>query len=283
MINSLDVHAEVDSQGWRQSTGVGRGEQQRVGDRERVQEAPPQDVGVPQRNERPGRSPLADEPVGALIPLLECFREGCREFARPSVVSALSRIEEDVMGRIVVTEFISLDGVIEAPGGGEDYKYGGWTFEVDRGDEGNQFKLDETMGSAALLLGRRTYEGFAAAWPERDGEFADKFNTMPKYVVSSTLRDPEWTNSTVLSGDLVAEVTKLKDEQDGDIVVHGSAQLVQSLIENDLVDELRLMVFPVVLGTGKRLFGETTDKKRLQLSSSTVVGDGVAVQVYTRT
>jgi dihydrofolate reductase len=187
------------------------------------------------------------------------------------------------MGRIVVTEFISLDGVIEAPGGGEDYKYGGWTFEIDRGDEGNQFKLDETMSSAALLLGRRTYEGFAAAWPERDGEFADKFNTMPKYVVSSTLRDPEWTNSTVLSGDVVDEITKLKKEQDGDIVVHGSAQLVQSLIENDLVDEFRLMVFPVVLGTGKRLFGETTDKKRLRLSSSTVVGDGVAIQVYTRT
>jgi dihydrofolate reductase len=187
------------------------------------------------------------------------------------------------MGRIVVTEFISLDGVIEAPGGGEDYKHAGWTFEIDRGDEGNQFKLDETMSSAALLLGRRTYEGFAAAWPGRDGEFADKFNTMAKYVVSSTLRDPEWSNSTVLSGDLVDEITKLKNEQDGDIVVHGSAQLVQSLIENDLVDELRLMVFPVVLGTGKRLFGETTDKKRLQLKSSKVVGDGVAVQVYTRT
>jgi dihydrofolate reductase len=187
------------------------------------------------------------------------------------------------MGRIVVTEFISLDGVIEAPGGGEDYKHAGWTFEIDRGDEGIQFKLDETMNSAALLLGRRTYEGFAAAWPERDGDFADKFNTMPKYVVSSTLRDPEWTNSTVLSGDLVDEITKLKNEQNGDVVVHGSAQLVQSLIENDLVDELRLMVFPVVLGTGKRLFGETTGKKRLQLSSSTVVGDGVAVQVYTRT
>jgi dihydrofolate reductase len=187
------------------------------------------------------------------------------------------------MGRIVVTEFISLDGVIEAPGGGEDYKYGGWTFEIDRGDEGNQFKLDETMSSAALLLGRRTYEGFAAAWPERDGEFADKFNTMPKYVVSATLRYPEWTNSTVLSGDVVDEITKLKQRQDGDIVVHGSAQLVQSLIEKDLVDELRLMVFPVVLGTGKRLFGETTGKKRLQLSSSTVVGDGVAIQVYTRT
>jgi dihydrofolate reductase len=186
------------------------------------------------------------------------------------------------MGRIVVTEFISLDGVIEAPGGGEDYKHAGWSFEIGRGDEGDKFKLDETVGSAALLLGRRTYEGFAAAWPERDGEFADKFNTMPKYVVSSTLRDPEWTNSTVLSGDLVDEITKLKKEQDGDVVVHGSAQLVQSLIENDLVDELRLMVFPVVLGTGKRLFGETTDKKALKLSSSTVVGDGVAIQVYTR-
>jgi dihydrofolate reductase len=186
------------------------------------------------------------------------------------------------MGRIVVTEFISLDGVIEAPGGGEDYKYAGWTFEIDRGDEGNQFKLDETIGSTALLLGRRTYEGFAASWPERDGEFADKLNSMPKYVVSSTLRDPQWNNSTLLSGDVVDEVTRLKREQDGDIVVHGSAQLVQSLIENDLVDELRLMVFPVVLGTGKRLFGETTDKKRLQLSSSTVVGDGVALQVYTR-
>jgi len=189
------------------------------------------------------------------------------------------------MGRIVVTEFISLDGVIEAPGGGEEYKYGGWTFEIDRGDEGNRFKLDETMSSAALLLGRRTYEGFAAAWPERDGEFADKFNTMPKYVVSSTLRDPEWTNSTVLPGVgyVVDEITKVKKEQDGDIVVHGSAQLVQWLIENDLVDELRLMVFPVVLGTGKRLFGETTDKKRLRLSSSTVVGDGVAIQIYRRT
>lgn len=187
------------------------------------------------------------------------------------------------MGRIVVTEFISLDGVIEAPGGDEDFKHKGWTFDIDRGDEGNQFKVDETMGSAALLLGRRTYEGFAAAWPEREGDFADKFNTMPKYVVSSTLRDPAWANTTVLDGDLVDEVTRLTKEQDGDIAVHGSAQLVQALVENDLVDELHLMVFPVVLGAGKRLFGETTDKKRLQLSSSTVVGDGVAIQVYTRT
>ena len=184
------------------------------------------------------------------------------------------------MGRIVVTEFISLDGVIEAPGGGEDFKHGGWSFEIRRGDEGDQFKLDETMASAALLLGRRTYEGFAAAWPTRDGEFADKFNTMPKYVVSSTLTDPEWNNSTVLSGDVAEAVAKLKAEQDGDIVVHGSAQLVQTLLDNDLVDELRLMVFPVVLGAGKRLFGETTDKKPLQLVDSKTVGDGVSILVY---
>ena len=136
------------------------------------------------------------------------------------------------------------------------------------------------MSSAALLLGRRTYEGFAAAWPSRDGEFADQFHTMPKYVVSSTLNEPEWTNSTVLKGDVAKEVAKLKDEQDGDIVVHGSAQLVQTLLDNDLVDELRLMVFPVVLGSGKRLFGETSDKKPLQLVDSKTVGDGVSILVY---
>ena len=166
------------------------------------------------------------------------------------------------MGRIVVTEFISLDGVIEDPGGSEDYKYGGWSFEISRGDEGDQFKVDETTNSAALLLGRKTYEGFADAWPSREGDFADKFNSMPKYVVSSTLKDPEWTNSTVLSGDLATEVSRLKEELDGDIVVHGSAQLAQALVEQGLVDELRLMVFPVVLGSGKRLFGETSDKSR---------------------
>jgi dihydrofolate reductase len=181
------------------------------------------------------------------------------------------------MGRIVVTEFISLDGVIEDPGGSEDFKYGGWSFEFDRGDEGNTFKLDETRNSAALLLGRRTYEGFADAWPQRDGEFADLFNNMPKYVVSSTLTDPEWNNSTVIGED---DVPKLKDEVDGDIVVHGSAQLAQALIEQGLVDELRLMVFPVVLGSGKRLFGETSDKKALRLTDSRTVGDGVAIQVY---
>ncbi len=144
------------------------------------------------------------------------------------------------MGRIVVTEFVSLDGVVEDPGGAEDFKYGGWSFEISRGDEGDKFKLDETVASEALLLGRVTYEGFAAAWPSREGEFAEKFNTMPKYVVSSTLEKPEWSNSTVLKGDVVAEVTKLKQQLEGDIVVHGSVRLAQALIEHDLVDELRL-------------------------------------------
>jgi dihydrofolate reductase len=184
------------------------------------------------------------------------------------------------MGKIVVTEFVSLDGVMEAPGGGEDFKHGGWTFEIERGDEGNRFKLDETMNTEALLLGRRTYEGFAEAWPQREGEFADKFNNMPKYVVSSTLKDPDWTNTTVIDGDLAESVGKLRDELDGEIVVHGSAQLVQGLIDNDLVDELRLMVFPVVLGSGKRLFGETSDKHSLKLTSSQFVGDGVAILTY---
>jgi dihydrofolate reductase len=184
------------------------------------------------------------------------------------------------MGRIIVTEFVSLDGVMEAPGGGEAFRHGGWTFEINRGDEGDKFKLDETLSSEALLLGRVTYEGFAAAWPSREGEFADKFNTMPKYVVSSTLDEPEWNNSTVLKGDVAEEVARLKQEQDGDIVVHGSARLVQTLIEADLVDEVRLMVFPVVLGSGKRLFGETSDKKPLRLVDSKVVGDGVAIFIY---
>ena len=184
------------------------------------------------------------------------------------------------MGRIVVTEFVSLDGVMEDPGGAEDFKHGGWSFEFSRGEEGDKFKLDEALEAEALLLGRVTYEGFAAAWPSREGEFADKFNTMPKYVVSSTLEDPEWNNSTVLKGDVAEEVAKLKQEQDGDIVVHGSARLVQTLVEHDLVDELRLMVFPVVLGSGKRLFGETSDKKPLRLVDSKMVGDGVAILIY---
>ncbi|HWX52571.1 MAG TPA: dihydrofolate reductase family protein [Solirubrobacteraceae bacterium] len=184
------------------------------------------------------------------------------------------------MARIVVTEFVSLDGVIEAPGGGEDYEHAGWTFEIDRGADGDKFKLDETMDAEALLLGRVTYEGFAAAWPTMKNEFADKFNGMPKYVVSSTLENPTWNNSTVLSGDVVEEVSKLKRDLEGEVVVHGSAQLVQTLLEHGLVDELRLMVFPVVLGKGKRLFGPTSGKRPLKLSDSKTVGDGVAVQIY---
>jgi dihydrofolate reductase len=184
------------------------------------------------------------------------------------------------MARIVVTEFVSLDGVVEDPGGSEDFKYGGWSFEFDRGAEGDQFKLDETRNSQALLLGRVTYEGFAEAWPSREGEFADMFNSMPKYVVSSTLQAPEWTNSSVLDGDLVEEVKKLREGPDGDIVVHGSAQLAQALIANDLVDELRLMVFPVVLGTGKRLFDDPGEKKKWKLADSKVVGDDVLVLTY---
>ena len=185
------------------------------------------------------------------------------------------------MGRIVVSEFVSLDGVMEDPGGSEGSKHGGWTFRFNRGEDGDKFKLDETRDSEALLLGRVTYEGYAAAWPSRDGdEFSDKFNSMPKYVVSSTLEKAEWNNSTLLKGDAVKEVSKLKQKLRGIIMVNGSAQLVQTLIAHDLVDELRLMVFPVVLGSGKRLFAETSDMKRLQLADSRTVGDGIAILIY---
>ncbi len=186
------------------------------------------------------------------------------------------------MGRIVVTEFISLDGVIEAPGGGEEYEHAGWTFEIERGAEGDEFKLDELREAEAQLLGRRTYEGFAAAWPRMNDEagFAEKMNGMPKYVVSSTLEEAEWSNSTILNGDFVADITQLKRDVDGVILVAGSAQLVQGLVEHDLVDELRLMVFPVVLGSGKRLFGPGAEKKPLKLTGSRSVGDGIAILTY---
>ena len=183
------------------------------------------------------------------------------------------------MARIVITEFVSLDGVMEDPGGAEDYRHGGWTFQIDRG-EGDRFKMDETLQSDALLLGRVTYEGFAAAWPSRDDAFADKFNSMPKYVVSSTLEKADWNNTTVLRGDVVEEVSKLRQGPGGDIMVHGSRTLAQTLIEHDLVDELHLMVFPVVLGTGKRLFGDTSDKKPLRLIDAKTVGDGVSILTY---
>ena len=185
--------------------------------------------------------------------------------------------------RIVVTEFVSLDGVMEAPGGEPGFKYPGWTFEFDRGDDGNQFKLDETRQADALLIGRRTYESFAGAWPGREGEFADKFNAMPKFVVSTTLSDPEWNNTTVLGGgDATAEVRALKERFDGELQVPGSHRLVQELIESDLVDQINLMVFPVILGTGKKAFAETSDRRNLRLKESKVVGDGIAVLIYER-
>jgi dihydrofolate reductase len=188
------------------------------------------------------------------------------------------------MGRIVVTEFVSLDGVMEAPGGGEDYEHGGWTFEINRGEEGDKFKFDELVEAEAQLLGRVTYEGFAAAWPTMEDPvgFADKMNSMPKYVFSSTLEQATWTNSTVLSGDFATEIGKLKQEVDGVILVAGSAQLVQGLVANDLLDELRLMVFPVLLGSGRRLFGEHNDKLPLRLTDSKAVGDGIAILTYER-
>jgi dihydrofolate reductase len=186
----------------------------------------------------------------------------------------------DSMGRIVVTEFVSLDGVMEDPGGAEGFQHGGWAFLFNRGDDSERFKLDETLQSDAMLLGRRTYEEFAKAWPAREGEFADKFNSMPKYVYSATLTDPQWANTTRVDGDLGDIVEELRREHEGDVVVHGSAQLARTLVEHDLVDELRLMMFPVLLGDGKRLFGTTDDKTLLRLVSSRVVGDGVVILIY---
>jgi dihydrofolate reductase len=184
--------------------------------------------------------------------------------------------------RIVVTEFVSLDGVMEAPGG-ESFKYPGWSFEFDRGEDGNQFKLDETRQADALLIGRRTYESFAGAWPKREGEFADKFNSMPKFVVSTTLGEPEWNNTTVLdSGDAISQVRELKEQFDGELQVPGSHRLVQDLIESDLVDQINLMVFPVILGTGKKVFEEKAERRSLRLTESKVVGDGVLVLIYER-
>jgi dihydrofolate reductase len=184
------------------------------------------------------------------------------------------------MGRIVVTEFVSLDGVIQAPGDPNEFERGGWA--QGGGQAGNQFKFDELMASDAQLLGRVTYDGFARAWPhiQGTGEFGEKMNGMPKFVASSTLRDPEWANTTVLDGDLAGEVTSLKQRYAGDILIAGSAQLVQSLLELDLIDEMRLMVFPVVLGKGTRLFGETSERKPLALVDSRPLENGVFLLTY---
>ncbi len=184
------------------------------------------------------------------------------------------------MGRIVVTEYISVDGVVEAPSGTESFERVGWSDAFSRGPEGDRFKLDEALAADALLLGRVTYEGFAPVWPQLEGEFADKFNSMPKYVISSTLENPEWNNTTVLGGDPVEEVTRLKERYAGDIVVHGSPQLAQTLLEHDLVDAIHLQVYPIVVGAGKRLFADTSATKRLSLSEARTVGDGVQLLIY---
>ena len=187
------------------------------------------------------------------------------------------------MGKLVVTEFVSVDGVFEDPGGSEDYEHGAWTFEYDRGPDGNMFKLDELMEAEVHLLGRVTYEGFAAAWPTREGEFADKLNNDKKVVVSTTLTDPEWHNTTVISSDVPGQIAALKADTDGVILVAGSATLLRTLLDHDLLDELRLMVFPTILGRGKRLFPDGIDRRNLRLVDMKTVGpDGVQVHVYRR-
>src|SRR6266545_4732907 len=184
------------------------------------------------------------------------------------------------MGKIVVSDNISLDGIIQDPAGDEGFPRGGWVGLIKDRPELNKLALDEALGTEAMLMGRRTYEWFAARWPSRSGELADRLNSLPKYVVSSTLEHPDWNNSTVFKGDVLEEVSKLKQEIDGEIVVPASFQLVRTLIDHDLVDELRLKIFPVVLGAGRRLFGETSDKKPMRLVDTQTLGDGVAFLTY---
>ena len=186
------------------------------------------------------------------------------------------------MGKIIISENVSLDGVIQDPAGDEGFQRGGWVGRVgDRGrEEAAQVLLEEALGTEAMLLGRRSYEFLAARWPSRTGALADRLNSKPKYVVSSTLQDPAWNNTTVLKGNVVNEVSKLKQQLAGDIVVPASFQLVRTLIEHDLIDELRLMIYPVALGAGERLFGETSDKKPLRLISTRTVGNDLAYLTY---
>jgi dihydrofolate reductase len=184
------------------------------------------------------------------------------------------------MGRIVISDNVSLDGVIQDPAGDEGFRHGGWVGLIKDRPQLSQLALDEALGAEALLLGRRSYEWFAARWPSRSGELADRLNGLPKYVVSSTLEDPDWSNSTVLKGDVPNEVSKLKHELGGEIVVPASFQLVRALMEHDLVDELRLKIFPVVLGAGDRLFGETGDKTPMRLVDTRTVEGGVALHAY---
>ena len=186
------------------------------------------------------------------------------------------------MGKIVISENVSLDGVVEDPTGEEGFRHGGWFDQIGEKDRQAWAEVEfaEALGAEALLLGRRSDEYFGTRWSSRSGEWAGRLNSLPKYVVSSTLVDPAWTNSTVLKGDVVSEVAKLKQTRDGEIVVYASRQLVRTLMEHDLVDEVRLMVYPVVLGAGERLFGETSDKKSMRLKDTRTVGDGLAYLTY---
>jgi dihydrofolate reductase len=189
-------------------------------------------------------------------------------------------MKENEMGRIVMSEFVSLDGVIQDPAGNEGFRVGGWVGQIKDRKELDKIKLDEALSTEALLLGRRSYEFFAARWQPRRGVLADRLGTLPKYVVSSTLEDPDWNNSTILKGDVVSEVSKLKQEVNGDIVVYASFQLLRTLIERDLVDELRLMIYPVVLGAGQRLFGEISDKKPMRLVDTRTIAGDIAFLTY---
>ncbi len=184
------------------------------------------------------------------------------------------------MGKIVVSENVTLDGVIQDPAGDEGFRHGGWVGLISNSPQLGKLALDEALGQEAFLLGRRSYEWLAARWPSRSGELADRLNSLPKYVVSSTLEHPAWNNSTVLNGDVVTEVSKLKQELTGEIVVPGSFQLVRTLMEHDLVDELRLKIFPVVLGAGLRLFSQTSDKKPMRLAGTQTVEGGIAYLTY---
>jgi dihydrofolate reductase len=183
------------------------------------------------------------------------------------------------MRQLIVSEFVTLDGVMEAPGGEPGHPHSGWVFDF-MGPEQLQYKLDETLKADALLIGRVTYESFAGAWPQRSGEFADKMNAMPKHVVSTTLLTPEWANCKVIKDNVAGEVSRLKAQEGGPILVAGSRTLVHTLLANDLIDELRLMIFPVVLGSGRRLFPETPDKTVLQLTDTRAFPTGVVVQTY---
>jgi dihydrofolate reductase len=217
---------------------------------------------------RPRKAPQEHpEPAAATTPGAEVVADNTNE-------------RRTKMGTIVISENVSLDGVIQDPAGDEGFRVGGWVGLIKDSPELSKLALDEALGAEALLLGRRSYEWFAARWPSRSGELADRLNSLPKYVVSSTLEDPAWNNSTILKGDVVDEVSKLKQELDGEIVVPGSFQLLRALMEHDLIDELRLKIFPVVLGAGKRLFGETSDKKPMRLVDTQTVEDGVAILTY---